>query len=351
MINDEPPRGEVRNRFHSTSAATRRTRRAYPLRLETLETRALLSGGSRTGSMTALIATPPIPLAERFNLGDLAGPKARSRQRGRHRHVLGRGTVLSRDVPFPTVNGRTEYLDLYRPSGPPPAGGWPVIVAIHGGGWFKFGKNEYGSRIASAFVSRGFAVVAPNYLLSKPGSPTWPINLEDVQSAVRWTRSQAGLLGLNPDRIAAMGESAGGHLAELLGTGSVAAPDSGVSDKVFAVVAFSGPSDLAALYRQSPEAGARAARFLGGPPSALPAAYNAASPVDQVRPGDPPMLLIHGSADPLIPVAQSQAMSNVLAAAGVSHRLIVLPGATHNINFPIRYADLIPQILAFLDQS
>lgn len=342
------PRGEVRERVHT---ASRTARRAYPLHVETLETRALLSGGSRPDSMTALIAKAPIPLAERFNLGDLAGPKARYHRRGRQRHVLGRGINLSRDIPFPTVNGRTEYLDLYRPSSQPPAGGWPIIVAIHGGGWFKFGKNEYGSRIASAFVSRGFAVVAPNYLLSKPGSPTWPINLEDVQSAVRWTRSQAGLLGLNPDRIVAMGESAGGHLAELLGTGSVATPDTGVSDRVSAVVAFSGPSDLTSLFQQSPEAGARASRFLGGPPSALPAAYKAASPVDQVRPGDPPMFLVHGSADPLVPVAQSQEMSNALAAAGVPHRLVVLPGGTHNINFPFRYADLIPQILAFLGQS
>jgi acetyl esterase/lipase len=278
-------------------------------------------------------------------------PGARRRQGVFHRHILDAGTLVSRDIPFPTVNGRTQYLDLYRPSGPPPAGGWPVIVAIHGGGWYKFGKSEYGSRIASGFVRRGFAVVAPNYLLSRPGRPTWPINLEDVQSAVRWTRARADALGLNPNRIFAMGESAGGNLAELLGTGSEATPEMGVSDRVTAVVAFSGPSDLVTLFQQSPAAGSRAVRFLGGPPGAVPAAYRAASPVDQVRPGAAPMLLIHGSADPLVPVAQSQEMSDALAAAGVPHRFIRIPGGTHDLNFPIRYANLFPQILAFLDES
>jgi dipeptidyl aminopeptidase/acylaminoacyl peptidase len=63
------------------------------------------------------------------------------------------------------------------------------------------------------------------------------------------------------------------------------------------------------------------------------------------------MFLIRGSADPLVPVAQSQEMSDVLAAAGVSHQLIILPGGTHNVKFPLRYANLIPQILAFLDES
>lgn len=258
---------------------------------------------------------------------------------------------VSRNISFPTADGGSELLDLYRPSGPPPAGGWPVIMAIHGGGWFHYSKGPYGRRIASAFVSRGFAVVAPGYLLSRRVSPTWPINLEDVQSAVRWTSTQGVSLGLDPKRIVAMGESAGGHLAEMLGTGSTATLDSGVSDRVSAVVSFSGPADLASLFRQSPQAGARESRFLGGPPNAVPDAYKAASPVDQVRSGDPPMLLIHGQADPLVPASQSREMYSALLAAGVPSRLILLPGAAHALNFPLRYSNLIPQILAFLDQA
>ena len=79
-------------------------------------------------------------------------------------------------------------------------------------------KDGYGSRIADAFVQDGYAVVAPNYVLSAPGNPTWPVNFEDVQAAVRWVRSNAGTLGINPNEIVAMGESAGANLAALLGT-------------------------------------------------------------------------------------------------------------------------------------
>ena len=87
------------------------------------------------------------------------------------------------NVPFPTVNGQSELLDIYMPTSPATAGGRPVIVAIHGGGWRRFNKAGYGSRVADAFVQNGYVVVAPDYVLSEPGSPTWPENLEDVQAA------------------------------------------------------------------------------------------------------------------------------------------------------------------------
>ena len=276
---------------------------------------------------------------------------AHSRHSFDRRRLSRMGIDVSANIPFPTVEGRTELLDLYRPQGQPPAGGWPVIVAIHGGGWYHYSKNDYGRRIASGFVSQGFAVVAPNYLLSKRVGQTWPTNLQDVQSAVRWVRAQADNLGLDTTKIVAMGESAGGHLAEMLGTGSSATPDWTAADRVSAVVAFSAPSDLVTLYNQSPDAGSRASRFLGGPPDAQPAAYQAASPVDQVAPGDPPMLLIHGSADPLVPVDQSYEMNKALTAAGVPDRLIIIPGGDHDLDFPTHYSNLIPQILAFLGDA
>ena len=171
-------------------------------------------------------------------------------------------------------------LDVYVPAGAPPPKGWPVIMAIHGGGWRRFNKLEYGPRIASALVPKGYAVVAPNYPLSSPGLPSWPQNLQDIEAAVRWMKSHASRFSIDPNRVVAMGESAGGNLAELLGTNSPSAqPDaSGVSAAVNAVVSFSGPSDLASLYAQSPEAAKAAAQFLGGPPSAVPDLYAAASP-------------------------------------------------------------------------
>ena len=175
-------------------------------------------------------------------------------------------TVEQFNIPYPTPAGPAERLNVYTPPGPAPAGGRPVIVAIHGGGWRRLDKDGYGDRIASAFVRNGYVVVAPNYALSAPGHPTWPENLDDVRAAVAWVRSNAAGLGIDPDRIVAMGESAGGNLAELLGT------DPGdAASRVEAVIAFSAPADLDTLYAQSPLAGLAAAQFLGGSPAQVPA--------------------------------------------------------------------------------
>ena len=212
-----------------------------------------------------------------------------------------------------------------------------MIVAIHGGGWRRYNKQEYGPRVASAFVPNGYVVVAPNYLLSARNRPSWPINFQDVQSAVLWVKTNASRYGIDPTRVVAMGESAGANLANLLGTESgaaAAAPGTGQSASVQAVVSFSSPTDLAALKAKSPQAGRAVAQFLGGSPTAVPQLYAAASPVDHVGPDSAPTLLIHGGSDPLVPVAQSIELANALTSAGVRNRLIVLPGAGHDLNFP-----------------
>jgi acetyl esterase/lipase len=298
-----------------------------------LEERLLLSG-TVAGSHSALTTLTSIS----------QGPTAPDRSvRVDQNHVY-------RNITYTDGDNQPEALDVYVPKGKPPAGGWPVILAIHGGGWRKQNKNDYGPRIASAFVSQGYVVVAPNYPLSSPGNPTWPVNLEDLQTAVRWIRQNAGTFSIDSSRIVAMGESAGANLANLLGTASAATGSTGASSAaVEAVVSFSSPTDMAALYASSPEAGKAAAQFLGGPPTAVPANYTAASPVEQVRPGDPPTFLIHGSNDPLVPVSQSEELAGALAAAGVPEQLVVIPGAGHDLDFPIKTPrNLVFQILEFL---
>ena len=221
-----------------------------------------------------------------------------------------------------------------------------MLVAIHGGGWRRLDKDGYGARIASAFVQHGYIVVAPNYVLSKPGEPTWPVNLEDVQAAVSWVRENAGALGIDPDEIAAIGESAGANLAALVGTSS--GPGAGNSNSdVEAVVGFSTPTDLTAL---SPLAAYAAAQFLGGTPEQVPANYVAASPIDHVEAGDPPMFLVHGRQDPLIPYSQSIEMAAALSAAGVRNQLVLVNGG-HDLDFPAHYGNLTGQILEFLDTT
>jgi acetyl esterase/lipase len=301
-----------------------------PEKLICLEQRSLLSAAQ---------PTPPEP----------TDPPTRS---GSHFERVGSSAqmTVAHNLPFPTIDGQSELLDVYTPASPAPAGGRPVIIAIHGGGWRRFNKNGYGSRVADAFVRDGYVVVSPNYVLSAPRSPTWPENFEDVQAAVRWVRSNAGTLGINPNEIVAMGESAGANLAALLGTYSTRSTGSGVSAAVDAVVASSTPTDLTMLYSESRLAGFAAAQFLGGTPAQVAASYLAASPIDQISSGDPPMLLIHGRQDPLIPVSQSEEMHNALTAAGVRNELILVNGG-HALDFPPHYPSLIPDVLQFLSST
>jgi acetyl esterase/lipase len=262
--------------------------------------------------------------------------------------AIGMAPELERaDVTYPTPAGPSEQLNVYSPIGPAPTGGRPVIIAIHGGGWRRLDKNGYGGRIAAAFVPQGYVVVAPNYELSAPRRPSWPENLDDVRSVVAWVRSNANELGIDPNRVAAMGESAGGNLAELLGTDPGPSGAGTASTRVDAVIAFSAPADLNALYAASRWAGRAAAQFLGGSPRQVPGEYAAASPIDHVARGDPPMFLVHGLEDPLVPVEQCEEMAAALDAAGVPNHLILVPGG-HNLDFPVHYADLTRRLLEFL---
>jgi acetyl esterase/lipase len=258
--------------------------------------------------------------------------------------------AVLRNLAFPTVDGGSERLDVYLPSDPGPPGGRPVLVAVHGGGWRRLDKTGYGERIASAFVPAGYVVVAPNYKLSAPHRSSWPVNLEDVQAAVLWVRANAAMLGADPGKIAVIGESAGANLAALVGTSSPAARSAGSNALVEAVIAFSTPTDLAQLEGESPLAGLAVNQFIGGTPADQPASYIAASPIDQVSSDDPPMFLVQGREDPLIPPSQSEEMASALTAAGVRNQLVLVTGG-HNLDFPIHYAKLIPDILEFLDAT
>jgi len=263
-------------------------------------------------------------------------------------------------VVYREVNGRQAKLDLYLPSAPPPSGGRPIALAIHGGGWRGGSKDEFGLMVAR-LARHGYLVASADYRLSKPGSPSWPENFEDVREAVRWLRRNARRYDADPSRIVAIGASAGGHLAALLGMhpdGPVSgrsqlegdfAPSDG-SARVQAVVNFYGPTDLAELARIKPATVGPMALFLGGPAATFPGRYRDASPAAHASPDDPPMLLIYGSADPLIPTSQADRLTESLDSVGVPRRLIVIEGAVHGFGFRAGTRDLLPEILAFLDE-
>ena len=190
-------------------------------------------------------------------------------------------------------------------------------------------------------------MVAPDYQLSDAGDSKLAGQPGGRSGGGVVGARPSGALDINADEIAAIGESAGANLAALLGTSSPQSSGTAASSAVDAVIAVSTPTDLTSLYHESPLAGEPRQQFLGGSPSQVPASYAAASPIDHISPADPPMLLIHGREDPLIPVSQSREMAQALTAAGVRNQLILVRGG-HNLGFPARYSNLIPQILEFL---
>jgi acetyl esterase/lipase len=103
---------------------------------------------------------------------------------------LPEGVVAYTDLVYRRDGDRRARLDVYVPDRPPPPGGRPAVLAIHGGGWRGGSKTAYG-RMAAALARRGYVVVAVDYALSKPGTPSWPTNLEDIRAAVRWLRRHA----------------------------------------------------------------------------------------------------------------------------------------------------------------
>jgi acetyl esterase/lipase len=260
------------------------------------------------------------------------------------------GRIFTQIV-YTTRGGIAQRLDVYLPSGTPPAGGWPVVLAIHGGGWRKFSKEQYGPKVASAMGPAGYAVVAPNYSLSSRFVASWPLNAEQLRDAVWWIGRNAGRYSLDANRIAAMGESAGGHLAAVLGTDPGAATGLPGSPRVRAVVSFYGPTNLLSLSVESPSARPAVRQLLGVEPIFAPEIAQAASPVAQASPGDAPAMLIHGTADWLVPVSQSEALFWALRGSGVDSELILVPGGSHGFGFRVGSLHLQPAVLRFLERS
>ena len=218
---------------------------------------------------------------------------------------------------------RPLELDLYLPAEASIGAPVPVVVFLHGGGWRLGSRHSAGPAYTGRspspferFAAAGIAVASIDYRLS--GEARWPAQLHDAKAAVRWLRARAGELDVDLDRIAAWGESSGGHLAALLGLTGARVEDPklegdvgvvGPSSEVVAVVAWYPPTDLAALPgdlgADSMDPDSREALLLGAPLATVPELVAQASPVTHVRPGAPPFLLLHGSSDGLIPHVQS----------------------------------------------
>jgi acetyl esterase/lipase len=258
-----------------------------------------------------------------------------------------------------------QRLDLHLPpaADPTPV---PLVVAIHGGA-FAFGdKGDVVRRLVDPLTAAGFAVASLNYRLS--GEASFPAPVQDVKAAVRWLRAHAPEHGIDPDRIGAIGESAGGYLATMLGvTGGLdtfddpALGNPGVSSAVRAVVDLYGPVNFSTMddqLRSNPrcrpgDAVHNAARspeslLLGRQITEAAPLVRAACPLTYLSRDAPPapFLIEHGDADCTVPFQQSEELADGLVAIGAPARLTILRDAGHADDFPLPRR--MPGILEFL---
>jgi acetyl esterase/lipase len=213
-------------------------------------------------------------------------------------------------------------LDLALPNESHP-GPRPLIVIIHGGGWIEGDKSSFASDTYGVpgnivdFARLGFAAATINYRLSKEAP--YPAALEDCRDAIRWLRQHAAEYQLDASRIGAYGNSAGGHLALLLGLLEDPA-DRGKpleqSSRVQATVSDSGPIDLLAEDRNG-VLRTVIRRFMGGAPDGdRLALFEQASPSHYVSAKGPPLLLIYGEADRQVDVKTADRFVAALSEAG-----------------------------------
>ncbi len=272
-----------------------------------------------------------------------------------HGQVSDRGVPesvqLVRDVVYgeaPAAGGRTVELTLDA-AFPRQSGGeaLPVVVYVHGGGW-SGGSKEIGLGWTVDFAEGGYFAVTINYRLS--GDAPFPAAVHDCKAAVRFLRAHAAELSIDPQRIGLWGHSAGGHLSALVGAsgndwkleGEV--EPTGVSAEVRCVASVSGPVDLTKF--RGPRARSVLAPWLGQEPAEYEANARAASPLTYLDARDPPVLIVHGTADRLVPLEQAELFKEALERAGVPFEYVPVPEGGHNL----ARRDVSRKIAAFFDR-
>ena len=226
-------------------------------------------------------------------------------------------------------------MSLFAPTSAHPV---PVVVEVHGGGW------SHGSRLisldqslpAAGLVASGIMVASVDYGLS-PRDP-WPDQIIDVECAVRYLRAHAIELGIDPDRVGALGTSAGGQLVSLLGTATAErqwdqGPYADESSGVDAVADEFGPAQLNATDWPHRTA-VIIRRVFGTFPIVLSPVLKADSPATYASRGDPPFLIVQGTDDQVVPVSQSEDFATRLRAAGVPVDLVLVDRGRHGLETP-----------------
>lgn len=232
------------------------------------------------------------------------------------------GVIHDLDVEY----ARGLTVDVIRPV---TARQTPGVILIHGGGWASGSSRDFRD-LAEGLARRGYVAFAPNYRLVHGDQNRFPAQVEDLEACLRWMRSNADRFGLDPRRVAAIGASAGGHLAGLLGTGK---------PQVKCVVDLFGPMDLTGVFPA--ESQPLVQSFLG--------TYGArdASPLFRIGPGTVPFLVIQGDRDQLVPVDQSRRFAAALREAQIPVEYIELPGEGHGFS-PAASKRFVDETISFL---
>lgn len=238
-----------------------------------------------------------------------------------------------------------QTLLLYVPTDA--CGPFPVVVYIHGGGWVAGDKTDVAPYV-DELLARGFAVASLNYRFSFHA--LYPAQVHDCKGAIRFLRANAATYDLDPNHFATFGESAGGYLANMVG---LTAGDADLEGDVGGNLAFSsdvqafvdgyGHTDFVAQAQYENNPNSNSSLLLGHSIPDILDNWNdpayadwvalvlSSSPVNRVDAADPPSLVIHGTADPLIPVAEGQALYDGLAAAGAPTELRLMPDVGHGL--------------------
>lgn len=259
--------------------------------------------------------------------------------------------IVKKDIPYVTNPHPRQTFDLYLPKdniqGPT-----TLVVWIHGGAWMFTNKDWNNVKY---LVKHGYALASIDYRLSKDA--TFPAQIKDCNAALNFLLANAASYGIDPRHFVVGGASAGGQLALLLGLArNERALGADPSVKPFAILDFFGPTDLTSIIDEVGQGHGREVqedvvpRLLGGPLIDHMELARQASPLSYVGRENPPVLILHGDKDDLVPYAQSQRLHSQLDQAGVKNQLITVKGAGHDGPM-FETPDIQEKVISFLSES
>lgn len=295
-----------------------------------------------------------IDRAELGQLADRLAGNQNNRQRNQTRPPPSDSVQLVENIPYADTDNPRQALDLLLPK-ERGDDAIPVVVFIHGGGWRNGNKQGGRNRVRPYVESGNYAGVTVAYRLS--GEAKWPSQIHDCKAAIRWIRANAEKYNLDADRIGVWGTSAGGHLVTMLGTsGDVEAMDGSLgsnnqySSRVTCVADFYGPTNFLTMNATAIEsatldhdaADSPESLLIGGAIQENPDKVATADPITYVTADDPPILIVHGTLDPLVSFNQSELLYAALEKKGVEKTLITVEGGGHGRGFgpkPVEFVE------------